>query len=270
MVNNSDGTCPASLGQRGDGTCVGQNVDDARDVITTNGGFGVWGALAVDGNGCMKIGSNGLQVPFDANVFDVGRSPTARSAWSRTPGASCDPQDALKPPSRLADRSIVLKRNRKNNDSVVGLELDPSHIAAAEVSVNGSHRRHARRRRRAAARASCATARSPTRRRSPRRCKALFAEHELPKRVRLGIANQRIVVRSLDLPPLEDPKALAAAVARRGARPHPDADGRGGPRLPVPLGVVRHADRPAHARGHRRRPPRDDRPPRRRRQATPA
>jgi type IV pilus assembly protein PilM len=42
--------------------------------------------------------------------------------------------------------------------------------------------------------------------------KALFAEHELPKRVRLGIANQRIVVRTLDLPALTDEKALAAAV----------------------------------------------------------
>ena len=31
----------------------------------------------------------------------------------------------------------MLKRNRKNNTSVVGLDLDPSHIAAAEVSVNG-------------------------------------------------------------------------------------------------------------------------------------
>ena len=30
--------------------------------------------------------------------------------------------------------------------------------------------------------------------------------------MRLGVANQRIVVRSLDLPPLEDPKALDAAV----------------------------------------------------------
>ena len=42
--------------------------------------------------------------------------------------------------------------------------------------------------------------------------KAFFAENELPKRVRLGVANQRIVVRSLDLPPLEDPKQLDAAV----------------------------------------------------------
>ncbi len=40
----------------------------------------------------------------------------------------------------------------------------------------------------------------------------LFAEHKLPKRVRLGVANQRIVVRTLDLPPLPDAKQLASAV----------------------------------------------------------
>jgi type IV pilus assembly protein PilM len=50
--------------------------------------------------------------------------------------------------------------------------------------------------------------------------KSLFAEHELPKRVRLGIAHQRIVVRTLDLPAvIEDPKALAAAV-RQAAPDH--------------------------------------------------
>jgi len=42
--------------------------------------------------------------------------------------------------------------------------------------------------------------------------RALFGEHKLPKRVRLGVANQRIVVRTVDLMPIEDPKAFAAAV----------------------------------------------------------
>ena len=74
VVNNSDGTCAAGLGARGDGQCVGQSVDETRDVLTTNGGFAVWGSLAVDGAGCMKIGSNGLQVRFDANVFDSAQS----------------------------------------------------------------------------------------------------------------------------------------------------------------------------------------------------
>jgi type IV pilus assembly protein PilM len=40
----------------------------------------------------------------------------------------------------------------------------------------------------------------------------LFAENKLPKRVRLGVANQRIVMRRLDLPPLSDAKEIASAV----------------------------------------------------------
>ena len=42
--------------------------------------------------------------------------------------------------------------------------------------------------------------------------RAMFAEHKLGKRVRLGVANQRIVMRTIDLPPLTDPKAIASAV----------------------------------------------------------
>ena len=51
--------------------------------------------------------------------------------------------------------------------------------------------------------------------------KTLFAENELPKRVRLGIAHQRIVVRTLDLPTRgrRRPKALTAAV-REAAPDH--------------------------------------------------
>lgn len=40
----------------------------------------------------------------------------------------------------------------------------------------------------------------------------LFAEHKLSRRVRLGVANQRIVMRTLDLPPLQDAKEIASAV----------------------------------------------------------
>lgn len=71
----------------------------------------------------------------------------------------------------------------------------------------------------------------------------LFREHKLGKRVRLGLANQRIVVRTLDLPPLTDAKQIAAA-ARFQAQDH----------IPMPLeqavlahqslGVVDTADGP--------------------------
>jgi type IV pilus assembly protein PilM len=40
----------------------------------------------------------------------------------------------------------------------------------------------------------------------------LFAEHKLGKRVRIGVANQRIVVRRIDLPPLTDAKEIASAI----------------------------------------------------------
>jgi type IV pilus assembly protein PilM len=40
----------------------------------------------------------------------------------------------------------------------------------------------------------------------------MFAEHKLGKRVRLGVANQRIVMRTLDLPPISGQKELGSAV----------------------------------------------------------
>ena len=41
----------------------------------------------------------------------------------------------------------------------------------------------------------------------------LFAENKLAKRVRIGVANQRIVMRTIDLPLLSDPKEIASAVS---------------------------------------------------------
>jgi type IV pilus assembly protein PilM len=102
-------------------------------------------------------------------------------------------------------------KKRSDKHVVVGLDLDPSHIAAAEVVVNGHI---------AVQRAAVAPLRPGILRDGEvsdpgalaEALKAFFAEHGLPTRVRLGIANQRIVVRTIDLPPLTDEKALAAAV----------------------------------------------------------
>jgi len=73
--------------------------------------------------------------------------------------------------------------------------------------------------------------------------KTLFAEHKLGKRVRLGVANQRIVMRTIDLPPLDGAKEIASAV-RFQAQDH----------IPMPLdqvvlehqslGIVQTADGP--------------------------
>src|SRR5688572_3079231 len=105
---------------------------------------------------------------------------------------------------------IVFKKKQRSA-TVVGLDLDPSHIAAAEVHANGSL---------SVKKAAIVPLRPGVLRDGEasdpvalaEALRELFDANDLPKRVRLGIANQRIVVRSLDLPVIEDPKGLAAAV----------------------------------------------------------
>jgi type IV pilus assembly protein PilM len=105
----------------------------------------------------------------------------------------------------------VFKRSSSSQAGITGLDLDPGHIAAAEVTVNGS----------LSLKRGAVTALRPGVLRDgevadvpalAEALKAFFAENGFSNRVRLGIANQRIVVRTLDLPLLEDEKALAAAV----------------------------------------------------------
>jgi type IV pilus assembly protein PilM len=105
----------------------------------------------------------------------------------------------------------VFKKRSSSKAAVVGLDLDPGYIAAAEVTVNGS----------LTLKRGAVAPLNPGVLRDGEvadvaalgdALRSFFAEHELSNRVRLGIANQRIVVRTLDLPPLDDHKALAAAV----------------------------------------------------------
>ena len=102
-----------------------------------------------------------------------------------------------------------LKKQKKA--AVVGLDIEAGSIAATEVEVNGTIK-------------LAASAIEPL---QPGvfhegevldadgladALKSLFAEHKLSKRVRLGVGNQRVVVRMLRLPVIEDPKEMAAAV----------------------------------------------------------
>jgi type IV pilus assembly protein PilM len=104
----------------------------------------------------------------------------------------------------------VFKRKRAPKNHLVGLELDPGHLAAAEVHVNGTL---------SLERGAVAHLKPGILRDGDvtdaaalaNAIRALFEEHDLPRRVRLGIANQRIVVRSLDLPVTADEKELFAS-----------------------------------------------------------
>ena len=102
----------------------------------------------------------------------------------------------------------------KKPQSVVGLDIETGSIAATEVSSNGS-------------RAISRTAIAPLRpgivnegevldaESLSRELRALFAQHKLGNAVRLGIANQRVVVRSIQLPLIEDEDEIDTAVRFR-------------------------------------------------------
>jgi len=71
FVNGSDGSCTP----RGTTppTCSSNQLD-ANSVIDMQGGGGIWGALVVDGNACVLIGSNGTQIKYTKNAFGAAKS----------------------------------------------------------------------------------------------------------------------------------------------------------------------------------------------------
>ncbi len=100
---------------------------------------------------------------------------------------------------------------QKKPQSVVGLDIEAGSIAATEVEANGSAR----------VTASGVAPLDPGAfhegevldpDRLSAALKSLFSEHKLAKRVRIGVGNQRVVVRTLRLPAIEDPKEMEAAV----------------------------------------------------------
>jgi type IV pilus assembly protein PilM len=94
---------------------------------------------------------------------------------------------------------------------VVGLDIEAGSIAATEVAANGSLQ----------VTASAIVPLDPGAfhegevldpDRLAGALKSLFTEHKLSKRVRLGVGNQRVVVRTVRLPAIEDPKEMEAAI----------------------------------------------------------
>ena len=100
---------------------------------------------------------------------------------------------------------------KKQTGGIVGLDIEAGSVAAAEVAVNGSVQ-------------ITASAIGPLDPgafhegevldpdRLTAALKELFSEQKLSKRVRLGVANQKVVVRTMCLPAIEDPKEMEAAV----------------------------------------------------------
>lgn len=99
---------------------------------------------------------------------------------------------------------------------LIGLDIEPGAVHAAQVAVNG----HVVVERAVSVPLELGVVRDGEVLDAPALAdtlRKLFAEHDLDRRVRIGIANQRIVVRTLELPPIPDPKQLAAAVRFQAA-----------------------------------------------------
>ncbi|HVY96019.1 MAG TPA: type IV pilus assembly protein PilM [Solirubrobacterales bacterium] len=108
-------------------------------------------------------------------------------------------------------RPDSMRLNKKKPTAIAGLDIESGSVAATEISVNGETRLGA----------SAIGALPPGAFREGEvvdgeqlsaTLKAFFAEHKLPKRVRLGVGNQGVVVRTVRLPAIEDPKEMQAAV----------------------------------------------------------
>lgn len=104
-----------------------------------------------------------------------------------------------------------IRLSKKKADAVVGLDIEAGSIAATEVHVNGV----------ASVRMSAIAPLPPGTfhegevlepDRLAEALKDFFSRHKLDKRVRLGVGNQRVIVRTVRLPALEDPKEMDAAV----------------------------------------------------------
>jgi type IV pilus assembly protein PilM len=118
--------------------------------------------------------------------------------------------------SSLTSTSLALPKlpkmpGRSHGGDVVGLDIEPGLIAAVKARVNGSI---------CAERAAALPLDADTVREGEvvdvdaltEALRELFSSTALGKRVRVGIANQRTVMRTIDLPPVTDRKELAAAV----------------------------------------------------------
>lgn len=100
---------------------------------------------------------------------------------------------------------------KKGDDSLVGLEIEAGSVGAAEVRVNGAVSVVG-----AAVQPLPPEAFQEGEVRDPdsvaEALRTLFSAHKLSRRVRLGIANQRVVVRTLRLPAIENPAELETAI----------------------------------------------------------
>ena len=129
------------------------------------------------------------------------------------------PKPTLSKPSfKLSRPSLNMSFGRRSGGTVVGLDIQPGHVAAVQAHVNGAI---------VAERAAALPLPADTVREGEvldegalsETLRELFGDGKLSKRVRIGVANQRTVLRTLELPPID----RSQGARRRRALPGPGA-----------------------------------------------
>ncbi len=113
---------------------------------------------------------------------------------------------------KLPSLNPKLRLGSRSGPDVVGLDIQPGFAVAVQAKANGSI---------LAERAACLPLAADAMREGEVLdqgalsdvLRELFSDRRLSKRVRVGVANQRTVMRTLELPPVTDQKQLAAAVS---------------------------------------------------------
>jgi len=127
------------------------------------------------------------------------------------PNLSTPSFNLSRPSLKLSKPSLNLSLGRRSGGTVVGLDIQPGHVAAVQAHLNGAV---------VAERAVALPLPADTVREGEvldegalsDTLRELFSDGKLSKRVRVGVANQRTVLRTLELPPISDHKELDAAV----------------------------------------------------------
>jgi len=115
------------------------------------------------------------------------------------------------PTLKLPNPSLKLSLGHRSGPAVAGLDIQPGFVGAVQARVNGSI---------VAERAAVLPLPADAVREGEvvdegdlsQVLRELFGNERFTKRVRVGVANQRTVMRTLELPPMTDRKELAAAV----------------------------------------------------------
>ena len=111
----------------------------------------------------------------------------------------------------ISNPELKLSRGRSRGSTLVGLDIQPGYVSAVQARVNGS----------ILVQRAAGAALPPDVVREGEvldgavlsdTLREMFEQSRMDKRVRVGVANQRTVLRTMELPPLTDRKELATAV----------------------------------------------------------